>query len=321
MMNKIRVAVLGYGHLGKWHCQKVVAHSDRVEFVAIVEKFPAGQIQAKTNHPGLRVVSDVSEIMGEIDAAFVVTPTSVHFELVKLLLENDKHVFCEKPLCSNDHEALALKKIALDKKVVLQVGHSERFHEAWERLVPRLHSLKTPYTVRINRVAPFKGRATDVDVVQDLAIHDLDLLMYLFKQKPKKIKASGIKIRTNKWDHATIQVEMEEGCEAIIVVGRNHVKEMRDIEVISQDGMIFVDLFMNKILEAPKGEVSEGVFVKEDTYPKRDHLMLEHRHFYDSIQNGLKSVVGLYDGLAAVHLIDCTLESMDRHEAVIVKWT
>lgn len=320
-MGKLRVAVLGYGHLGKWHCQKVAAFADRVEFVAIVEKFPASIDAARANHPSVKVVSDIKEVMGEIDAAFIVTPTSVHFELVKLLLENNKHVFCEKPLCSNDKEALALKQIAADKKVVLQVGHSERFHEAWERLVPRLHELKTPYTVRINRAAPFKGRATDVDVVQDLGIHDLDLLMYLFKQKPISIKATGLKIRTTKWDHATIHVEMEEGCEAIIVVGRNHVKEMRDIEIISQDGMIFVDLFTNKIYEAPKGEVFPGVFVKEESYPKRDHLMLEHQHFYDSIQKGKPSVVGLKDGMAAVHLIDCALAAMESHKSVTVKWT
>ena len=135
------------------------------------------------------------------------------------------------------------------------------------------------------------------------------------------IKATGQKIRTNKWDHANIHIEMDEGCEAFIVVGRNHVKEMRDVEIISQDGMIFIDLFSNKIMEAPKGEVSEGIFVKEETYPKRDHLLLEHQHFYDSIQKGTQAIIGLKDGLAAVHLIDCTLESMEKKSPVAVKWT
>ncbi|MFL5811890.1 MAG: Gfo/Idh/MocA family protein, partial [Flavisolibacter sp.] len=104
-MKKVRVAVLGYGHLGKWHCQKVAAHADVAEFVAIVEKFPAGQEAARANHPGVKVVSDIKEVINEIDAAFVVTPTSTHFELVSYLLQNNKHVFCEKPVCSNDEEA------------------------------------------------------------------------------------------------------------------------------------------------------------------------------------------------------------------------
>lgn len=318
-MNKVRVAVLGYGHLGKWHCQKVEAHKDVAEFVAIVEKFPAGQEAAKANHPGVKIVSDIKDIINEIDAAFVVTPTSTHFELVKYLLENNKHVFCEKPLCSNDTEGKALGQIAQDKKVVLQVGHSERFHEAWEKLRPRFQNLTPPYTIRINRVAPFKGRATDVDVVQDLAIHDLDLVLHLFKQKPLKVTARGLKIRTSNWDHANIHLELQDQCEAFVVVGRNSVKEMRDLEVISKDGMITVDLFANKIYEATSSKYEDGSFVKEETYSKRDHLLLEHGHFYQSILKNQAAIIGLKDGLNAVHLVDCTLKSMDSNSSIAVK--
>lgn len=318
-MNKVRVAVIGYGHLGKWHCQKVEAHSEVAEFVAIVEKFPAGMQAAKAAHPHVRVVGDISEIINDIDAAFVVSPTSTHFELVKYLLENNKNVFCEKPLCSNDAEAEALKKVAEGKNVVLQVGHSERFHEAWEKLRSRFQSLPTPYTVRINRVAPFKGRATDVDVVQDLAIHDLDLVLHLFKQKPLEISAQGFKIRTPKWDHGTIEVKMENDCRAFITIGRNAVKEVRDLEVASAAGMISVDLFTNKIYDATSSTFEDGTFVKEEAYNKRDHLLLEHKHFYDSVLNKKPAIIGLKDGLNAVHLVDASLKSMETHKSVPVK--
>lgn len=318
-MNKVRVAVLGYGHLGKWHCQKVEAHKDVAEFVAIVEKFPAGQEAAKTNHPNVKIVNDIKDVISEIDAAFVVTPTSTHFELVSYLLQNGKHVFCEKPVCSNDEEANKLREIAAGKNVVIQVGHSERFHEAWEKLRDKMQKLPTPFTVRINRVAPFKGRATDVDVVQDLAIHDLDLLLYLFKQRPKTITAHGYKIRTPKWDHASITVSMEEKCEAIVTVGRNATKEIRELEVISKDGMITVDLFANKIYEATSSKYEDGTFVKEEAYSKRDHLLLEHKHFYESVLNKKAAVIGIRDGFNAVHLVDCTLKSMDLMASVVVK--
>lgn len=317
-MKKVRVAVIGYGHLGKWHCQKVEAHKELAEFVAIVEKFEKGQALARENHPGVKIVSDLSEVMSEIDAAFIVTPTSTHAELTSFLLENGKHVFCEKPLCSNDEEAKRLKSIAEKKDLVLQVGHSERFHEAWERLKSKFNSLKAPYLVRINRAAPFKGRATDVDVVQDLAIHDLDLLMYLFNEKPQSIRARGLKIRTENWDHAQIFVKLENGSEAEIVVGRNHVHEMRDLEVISNSGMIHVDLFRNTISEAPAGSFEDGSFVKTEAYPKRDHLLLEHENFYHSILDHKKPIVGLKDGLAAVHLVDRTLESLRTEKEVPV---
>jgi predicted dehydrogenase len=318
-MNKVRVAVIGYGHLGKWHCQKVEAHKDLVEFVAIVEKFPAGQDAARTNHPGVKIVSDIKEVIKDIDAAFVVTPTSTHFELMKFLLENHKHVFCEKPVCSNDREAQLLKQIALDKKVVIQVGHSERFHEAWDKLREKFQALPTPFTVRINRVAPFKGRATDVDVVQDLAIHDLDLLLYLFKQKPVNVMAHGYKIRTDKWDHASIHLTFEDNCNAFIVVGRNATREVRDLEVISKDGMFSVDLFTNKIYHATNSKFADDTFVKEEAYNKRDHLLLEHKHFYDAVLHAKPAIIGLKDGFNAVHLIDCTLKAMDTLSAVPVK--
>jgi predicted dehydrogenase len=318
-MKKVRVAVLGYGHLGKWHCQKVEAHHEVAEFVAIVEKFPQGQEAAKANHPKVKVVSDIKEVMNEIDAAFVVTPTSTHFELVKLLLENNKHVFCEKPLCSNDEEAESLKKTAHGKNLVLQVGHSERFHEAWEKLREKFQKLAPPYSIRINRVAPFKGRATDVDVLQDLAIHDLDLVLHLFKEKPLQIMGHGYKIRTRNYDHASVYLQLEGGSTALITVGRNSVKEQRDLEVISKDGMITVDLFANKIYEATSSTFDDGTFVKEEGYAKRDHLLLEHRHFYQSVLENKPAIIGLQDGLNAVHLVDSAIQAIETGRPVQVK--
>lgn len=319
-MKKVKVAVLGYGHLGKWHCQKVEANNEFAEFVAIVEKFPAGQEAARANHPNVKVVSDIKEIINEIDAAVVVTPTSTHFELVSYLLQNNKNVFCEKPLCSNDDEAKKLLEIAAGKNVVLQVGHSERFHEAWDKLRDGFQKLTPPFTVRINRSAPFKGRATDVDVVQDLAIHDLDLILHLFRQKPVSVSATGYKIRTTNWDHASIHLTMEDKCEAFVVIGRNSVKEMRDLEVISKDGMVTIDLFTNKIYVATNTQFEDGTFVKEESYAKRDHLLLEHKHFYDSILNSKPAIIGLKDGLNAVHLVDCTLKALSTSAPVAVKF-
>lgn len=319
-MKKVRVAVIGYGHLGRWHCQKVEANAELADFVAIVEKFPQGQAAATAAHPKAKIVSDIKEIINDIDAAFIVTPTSSHFELVSYLLQNGKHVFCEKPVCSNDEEAEKLKKLGFDKNLVVQVGHSERFHEAWDILREKFQTLPTPFTVRINRYAAFKGRATDVDVVQDLAIHDLDLLKYLFKQKPLEVIANGHKIRTDKWDHATISVRMEDSCEAFIVVGRNHVKEVRDLEVVSKDGIFYVDLFSNKISEATSTQFGDGAFVKEVPYQKRDHLLLEHKAFYTSIIEKKAPVVTLADGLAAVHLVDCGLKAMKELRPVKVQF-
>jgi predicted dehydrogenase len=319
-MKRIRVAVLGYGHLGKWHCQKVEAHSESVDFVAIVEKFSPSQTLARQNHPNVRVVENIEEIISEIDAAFIVTPTSTHCELMTYLLNQGKHVFCEKPVCSNDHEAERLLALAREKNVVIQVGHSERFHQAWNLIGEKLKKLRTPYRVRINRVAAFKGRATDVDVIQDLAIHDLDLILYLLNQRPLSVKAEGYKIRTQKLDHASIELELESNCSAEITVSRNHVKEIRDFEVISQDGMIYVNLMNNKILEAHSSSFEDGSFVKELNYEKRDHLLLEHKYFYQSIMKNESPVVTIADGLNAVHLVDLSLQSVEQGKKMKVQF-
>lgn len=315
-MKKVKVAVIGYGHLGKWHAQKAAALSVSAELVAIVEKFPQGQEAAKTNHPGVKVVSNIQDVINEIDAAIVVTPTSTHFELCKYLLENNKHIFCEKPVCSNDEEAIQITKLAHGKKLVFQVGHSERCHAAWEKLASELKDIQAPYTVRINRVAAFKGRATDVDVVQDLAIHDLDLLTYILKFNPTTVRADGHKIRTDKWDHATMELTDAHGSVAYITVGRNHVKEIRDVEIISKSGMIYVDLFTNKFSTAAATQYAEGVFVKEESYEKRDHLLVEQDHFYQSIINGTPVFVNLEDGVKAVHLVDSVLKALDTKKTV-----
>lgn len=319
MTNKIKVAVLGYGHLGKWHCQKVEAHSDIVDFVAIVETHPEGQQKAKANHPSVLVVSELNEIINQIDAAIIVTPTSTHFNLVSSLIQNKKHVFCEKPLCSNELEANELKYMSAHKDLVVQVGHSERFHESWEILKEKFQNLEAPFFVKINRSAPFKGRATDVDVVQDLAIHDLDLILYLFNKKPISISAQGLKIRTSNWDYADIHLRLEEDCTAQITVGRNSTKEVRELEIMSAQGAIVIDLLNNKILEATNQHYFDGSFVKETTYKKRDHLMLEHKSFYESIIYKKASLVGLDAGVKAVHLVDLALKALDSKSTLTVR--
>ena len=226
-MERVKVALIGYGHLGKWHAQKAQA-LETSEFVAIVEPTSDEQARAKEAYPGLKVVSTVEEIITDIDAALIVTPTSFHFEYLQTLLKNDKHIFCEKPLCQTIAEVKELEPLLKDK--VYQVGHSERCHLVWDEIVPRIGDDKSRKTIRINRFAPFKGRATDVDVVSDLMIHDIDLLLYLLKSRPVKISATGHKIRTDNWDHVTAHFILENGDEAIIVSGRNHAYEERSFE-------------------------------------------------------------------------------------------
>jgi predicted dehydrogenase len=322
---KLGIALVGLGYYSTDLLAPALQTTEKCYLAGIVTGTPekAEKWKQKYNIPDKNIYNyqnfDSIANNPDIDIVYVVLPPSMHKEYTIRAAKAGKHVFCEKPLCSNDSEANRLSEIAKGRNVVLQVGHSERFHEAWEKLKANFQKLTPPFTVRINRVAPFKGRATDVDVVQDLAIHDLDLVLYLFMQKPLQVTATGYKIRTQNWDHANIHLKLEQNSEVHIVVGRNSVKEMRDLEVISSDGMITVDLFTNKIYHATNEKFEDGTFVKEEAYQKRDHLFLEHQHFYNSIQQSLSPVIGLKDGLNAVHLVDCALKSMSTGSPVQVK--
>lgn len=307
-MSKVNVAVIGYGHLGKWHTQKANGLEDS-NLVAIVEAYEPNQKAAKEAYPNVSVVSSINEVINEIDAAVIVTPTSTHYELVKTLLDNKKHVFCEKPLCSTYDEAQDLSKYLGNQ--VLQVGHSERCHKAWESLREKFASDRSRKTVKITRFAEFKGRATDVDVVQDLMIHDIDLMLYLFNSKPVKVSSIGHKIRTDKWDHVTSHFYLENGDEVIITSGRNHVREIRALEVMSEEGCTEVDLFANTISFGTNDVYKDGSYVQSEPYEKRDHLLIEQEAFYRSILTNTEAMVTYEDGLNAVYLVTKVNESLE----------
>lgn len=314
-MSKIKVVVLGYGHLGKWHCQKVDV-LEQAELVAIVEPYEKNQVAAKQNHSHAKIVSDVKEIIDEFDAAIIVTPTSTHFELTQYLLENKKHVFCEKPLCSTSEEVQKLKPY-LSNDLILQVGHSERCHKVWSEISNDLNDISSTFSLNLNRVAAFKGRATDVDVVQDLMIHDLDLLIYLLKYRmPVRLKAYGHKIRTDKWDHVTCLLEYKDGSHATITSGRNHVKEIRDLVLMHDKGCLEVDLFRNTYSTATSETYEDGSYVKNFEYEKRDHLLIEHDNFYNAILGKESPMVNFDDGQRVVYLLDKVIESLNKEQFV-----
>lgn len=310
-MHPLKVAVLGYGYLGKWHCQKVEACTGATLY-SIVEKFPANAEAAKLAHPQAKIVDDLSEVIAEIDAAIVVTPTSTHHLLVKTLLQHNKHVFCEKPLCFTLSEAKDILSLSKNSSAVLQVGHSERFHEAWEIIEKEFSDyLKPPFTMRISRFAPFKGRATDVDVISDVMIHDLDLMVYLTKKKPLSVRATGNINKTSKWDHVLAYFEMPENSSCSILSSRNHTREIRELEIANNHGCLTVDLMTLEI-----GVSSKSGELNKITAIKRDHLLLEHQAFYHSILNKHAAVVNVHDGYYANLLIDQVTQSLATHQAV-----
>jgi predicted dehydrogenase len=310
-MSKVKVAVIGCGYLGKWHLEKAMTLAC-AEVVAAVDPSPETREAMSAKYSNLKTVASIDEVMDEIEAGIVVTPTSHHFEVVKKLLENDKHVFCEKPLTSTHDEALKVKEFLSDKNLVVQVGHSERCHQVWEQRELYEQFLSGSGHARIKRYAPFKGRATDVDVVQDLMIHDLDLLSMLWNEVPVKVTATGLKIMTDHWDHVHAELEYPSGRRAAVTVGRAHVEEKRRVELVNSNGVCQIDLMNQEVHRSVKGGEVENF-----TYERRDHLMIEQQFFYKSILEEHQVLVDIEDGLNAVEMVEDVLKSLETGESVV----
>lgn len=307
-MTKVRVALIGYGHLGKWHAQKAQA-LESSELIAIVDPSEKSRELAKESFPGIKIIADINDILNEIDAGLVVTPTSYHFGVAKTLLQNDKHVFCEKPVTATMDEANELIKLAENKKVIFQVGHSERCHQFWEQIPHFSKIVESATMVNLVRNSPFKGRAADVGVAEDLMIHDIDL-MRMFFGDPRSVEAYGAKLITDKWDHAKALFRYE-GKLVTIENSRNDVKVERSIQFNGPNGVLRVDLFALKAYISDQFVAGKEQEIKEISYEKRDHLLIEQEKFYDSILNGTEIFVNLNDGVRALNLVDKVNESLE----------
>lgn len=292
--------MIGMGHLGKWHFQKLRQLDQYASCAVIVEKDQKKINDIRKKLPSQNVTCHLDRIIKDIDAALVISPTTTHYEIVKLLLEEEKHIFCEKPLTDTLAKAKELERLAEQKKdnVIVQVGHSERYHQIWKEFDSYRPLLGPPCTVRINRVTPFKGRSTDVDVIFDLMIHDLDLLLFLFGERPQTFHSHGYKIRTEKWDYITSELFLPNlGIGVHMTASRSHVKEVRDWEITSEKGCLTIDLLNHKVMVSYHDRN-----IEEKIYPKRDHLLLEQEDFYLAILNKKRPVVSVQDGVKAIEL-------------------
>ena len=311
----LNVVVVGFGHLGRWHLQKAV-FSECTDKVYLVDSRIEALDAAKMQYPEVTVTTDLDSIISKVDAAIIVTPTSTHSQFLSYFIKHNKHIFCEKPVVSNMKEAADIEKKLEGRDLVLQVGHSERFHEIWENIGPWAPMFEIPSTIKLERQAPFKGRATDVDCVQDLMIHDIDLMLYLFKEMPKDVTSTGYKMRTGKWDYVCSNFSFSSGKRCYITVGRNHVEEVRTLDIANSRGALRVDLFRLQVIWASAKADSEESFVTSTDYPKRDHLAIEQAEFYNSIINQKDPVVTIKDGVNAINIIDKVLESLETNSTI-----
>jgi predicted dehydrogenase len=299
-MSKIRAAVVGVGYLGRFHAQKY-AQLPACELIAVVdgraEVRDAVAAEVKT-----RALSDYRELLGQVDAVSVVTPTSAHFEIADAFLAAGAHVLVEKPITETPQQARALIATAAKGKRILQVGHLERFNAAILAAEPHL---STPRFIECQRLAPFKERGTDVNVVLDLMIHDIDLVQSLAGSEIVSIDAVGTPVFSGEIDIANARIRFANGCVANTTASRVSLKTERKLRIFEDAAYISLDL-QQKILtliRRKEGAPLAGqlpVTIEEANLEQGDALKSEIEAFLECIRNDRKPIVSGEDGLRAL---------------------
>ncbi|MCW8877697.1 MAG: Gfo/Idh/MocA family oxidoreductase [Kangiellaceae bacterium] len=299
-MSKIKTAVIGVGYLGKFHAQKYAA-LENSELVAVVDadQETANTIAAEHQVEGL---TDYKSLLGKVDAVSIAAPTSLHFKIAKDFLENGSHVLIEKPITVTVEEADKLIAIASANNLLIQVGFLERFNAA---ILKMDKVLTQPMFIESHRLAPFNPRATDVNVVLDLMIHDIDIILNIIKSDLKSISASGAPVITNSSDIVNARLEFENGCVANVTASRVSMKTERKMRLFQQDGCVTID-FQNRELGVYKksDQVDEHgipqITVNKDSYENNDALMTEIIAFLNSIETKSPTLVTGEDGRKAL---------------------
>jgi len=299
-MSALRTAVIGVGYLGNFHAQKYAAIPE-VELVGVVDNDlnRAEEIAAAL---GTRAYGDHRELIGHVDAVSVVVPTQYHHAVARDFLSAGVHVLIEKPITVTIAEADELIALAEQNHAVFQVGHLERFNPV---LVALEGVLQEPLFIESVRIAPFKPRGTDVNVVLDLMIHDIDIIQHIVRSPVDHIDAIGAPVFTGEEDIANARIVFKNGCVANVTASRISLKSERKMRIFQRDAYITLDFQNRKVLVAQRGsgEIFPGVpnvKVDERELGEADALRSEIESFLLSIREGKSPQVSGLDGRMAL---------------------
>jgi len=317
----LKVGVLGAGHLGKIHL-RLLKQSKKYELVGFYDALDenANKVAAEF---GYKKFDTITELIAEVDVVDIVTPTLQHFDCAKQVIEAGKHIFIEKPISNTVEEAEEIIALAKKYNVKGQVGHVERFNPAFTAVKDKI---KNPMFIETHRLAEFNPRGTDVPVVLDLMIHDIDAILSVVKSKVKSINASSVAVISDSPDITNARIEFENGCVANITSSRISMKNMRKSRFFQKDAYISVD-YLDKVCEivrmqdAPEvpGDfdmilqnaegVKKQIYFDNPNVQANNAILDELETFADAINNNTTPIVTLEDGTEALRvayqIIDC----------------
>ena len=299
-MKKIRAAVIGVGYLGRFHAQKY-AQAAQCELVAVADSRQEARDKVAAE-VGSRAVADYRELLGAVDAVSVVTPTPAHFSIARDFIQAGAHVLVEKPITETVEEARELIEFAARHGKVLQVGHLERFNAAILAAEPHL---RTPRFVECHRMAPYRERGTDVNVVLDLMIHDIDIVQTIVGAPITSIDAIGTPVFSDEIDIANARIHFANGCVANTTASRVSMKTERKLRVFVDDAYLSLDL-QQKILTVIRRRTANDppgplpAVIEEQNLDQGDALKAEIESFLECIRAGRAPVVSGEAGLRAL---------------------
>jgi len=320
----LKIGVLGAGHLGKIHI-KCIRELKQFELVGFYD--PNQETADKVEQEfGLKKFASLHEIIDAVDVVDIVTPTVSHFDCAAEALKKSKHVFIEKPIVTTPQQARELIKIAEEANVKVQVGHVERFNPAF---LAAKDSIQNPMFIETHRLALFNPRGTDVPVILDLMIHDIDIILSVVKSNVKKISASGVPIVSDTPDIANARIEFDNGCVANLTASRISLKNMRKSRFFQRDAYISVD-FLTKEMEIVKmkdidkdpddpfamvldlgpGKGKKEISIDKPAIKPNNAIMTELESFADAIENNVVPSVTINDGYHALEVAYQILEKI-----------
>lgn len=306
----LQAGVIGCGHLGKFHI-KQLSESKRYQLVGVYDK-NLNIARAVSKEFNCDFFNNSNDLINKSDVICVVTPTPFHFEYAKKCIASDVHVFIEKPVCDNINDSNELIQLNKKRNLKIQVGHVERFNPAFTSIQ---NKIKNPMFIESHRLAQFNPRGTDVSVVLDLMIHDIDIILSSVDSEIKKISSSGVSVISSTPDIANARIEFKNGCVANLTASRVSIKNMRKTRFFQTGKYISID-FLNKSSEiieidnnsneAPlmKLDLADGstknIYFNKPNIKENNAILDELNSFADSITNDTRPVVNLVDGHKAL---------------------
>ena len=323
----LKIGVFGVGHLGKFHLNNW-KEIQGVELVGFLEPDDKTATEAAEKYK-LKRFTDADELMDASDAVDIVAPTNYHFDLCESAIRKGKHVFVEKPLANTIEEGKILVKMVREADIKLQVGHVERFNPAYLAIKDmKLH----PMFIEVHRLAQFNPRGTEVSVILDLMIHDIDIILSIVDSEVRNIFASGVAVMTETPDIANVRIEFNNGCVANLTSSRISMKKMRKLRMFQKDTYIAIDFLEKKTeiiklkqpgdtnvfafdIETPGGK--KTIAVANPVIKDANAIKLELESFVDSIINNKPTAVSETDGFRAMEVAHQILQKINYSRALV----